>query len=182
MAPNEGKRRRSPDETGRDFRRPRARRRDHPGLPDRGQVTFQHGNGQGQHRRRVHARSRQSGHSCGKRRRSPAWPAFSQAHSSANGARAGLHPPAGSAHLLSSRLSAARQRHAGPGLREPYPVLPHRSRPAQDAPASHPTGLADADFPPGSVIEAIARPTQHTTAPDCALRGKNPHHRRDRNR
>ncbi len=40
-------------------------------------------------------------------------------------------------------------------MRERYPILPHRSRPAQDAPAR----LAGADFPPDSVLEAIKQPS-----------------------
>ncbi len=43
-------------------------------------------------------------------------------------------------------------------MRERYPVLPHRPRPAQDAPASHAARLAGASFPPNSVLKAIIQP------------------------
>ncbi len=55
-------------------------------------------------------------------------------------------------------------------MRERYPILPHRSRPAQDAPASHAARLAGASFPPNSVIEAIVQPTQESATPSPAVR------------
>jgi hypothetical protein len=55
-------------------------------------------------------------------------------------------------------------------MRERYPVLPHRSRLPQDAPASHAARLANASFPPNSVIEAIVQPAQESATPRPAVR------------
>jgi hypothetical protein len=49
-------------------------------------------------------------------------------------------------------------------MRERYPILPHRSRPGRDIPASHAARLAAAGFPPNSVIEAIVQPAQQPAA------------------
>jgi hypothetical protein len=55
-------------------------------------------------------------------------------------------------------------------MRERYPILPHRARPAQNAPVNHAARLADASFPPNSVIEAIVRPAQDAAPPRPAVR------------
>ena len=53
---------------------------------------------------RIHAGCGQPGRGCGEPRLPRARPAFSQARGGATGPRTGLHPPTGSAHLLSGRL------------------------------------------------------------------------------
>ena len=47
-------------------------------------------------------------------------------------------------------------------MREHYPVLPHRSRSAQDGPVNHAAGLAGTSFPPDTVLEAVI---PHADAP-----------------
>jgi hypothetical protein len=56
-------------------------------------------------------------------------------------------------------------------MRERYPILPHRSRPTEEAPVSHAARLAGASFPPNSVIEAIVQPTPGSATPRSAVRG-----------
>jgi hypothetical protein len=88
-------------------------------------------------------------------------------------ARAGLEETC--THLREALICSAvdfRQPRSGlqvRAMRERYPVLPNRSRPARDTTASHAARLADASFPPGSIIEALGS-TRHA-APRPAERG-----------
>ena len=55
-------------------------------------------------------------------------------------------------------------------MRERYPILPHRSRPAQDVPVRDAARLAGASFPPNSVSEAIVQSAQDAGLPRPAVR------------
>jgi hypothetical protein len=55
-------------------------------------------------------------------------------------------------------------------MRERYPILPHRSRPTQDAPVHHTARLAGESFPANSVIEAIVQPAHESATPRPAVR------------
>jgi hypothetical protein len=55
-------------------------------------------------------------------------------------------------------------------MRGRYPVLPHRSRPAQDGPVSHAVRLAGDSFPPNSVLEAVVQPMPEAAPPGSAAR------------
>ncbi len=85
-------------------------------------------------------------------------------------ARAGLEHAC--THLREALIcSAVDFRQPGSGkqvlaMRERYPVLPHRLRPARDGPATHAARLAGAGFPPDSVLKAIIQPTPGA---GCAL-------------
>lgn len=73
-------------------------------------------------------------------------------------ARAGLEQAY--AHLREALICSAvdfQQPRSGKhvlAMRERYPILPHRSRSAEDAPVNHAAGLAGASFPPDTVLEA----------------------------
>jgi hypothetical protein len=89
-------------------------------------------------------------------------------------ARAGLEQAY--THLREALIcSAVDFREPGSGkqvlaMRERYPILPHRSRPVQDASVSDAARLAGAGFPPNSVIEAIIQPAQDAGLPWPAVR------------
>ena len=51
-------------------------------------------------------------------------------------------------------------------MRERYPVLPHRLE------IHHAARLADASFPPNSVLKAVGQPSSHAPAPDRPARAK----------
>lgn len=53
-------------------------------------------------------------------------------------------------------------------MRERYPVLPHRSRPAQDGPGNHVVRLADGSFPSSSLLEAVIQPIPEAAPPGPA--------------
>jgi hypothetical protein len=55
-------------------------------------------------------------------------------------------------------------------MRERYPVLPHRSRPAQDGPVNHMVRLAAGSFPPNSLLEAVIQPMPRAAPPGSAAR------------
>ena len=55
-------------------------------------------------------------------------------------------------------------------MRERYPVLPHRSRPAQDGPVNHVVKLAGDSFAPDSVLEAVVQPMPEAAPPGSAAR------------
>jgi hypothetical protein len=84
-------------------------------------------------------------------------------------ARAGLEETC--THLREALICSAvdfRQPRSGlqlRAMRARYPVLPSRSRPAPDATASQTARLADAGFPPGSVIEALGSAQQAAPRP-----------------
>jgi hypothetical protein len=60
-------------------------------------------------------------------------------------------------------------------MRERYPILPHRSKPAHNTLATHAARLAGAGFPPNSVIEAIVQPSQRAGTPRSAVRASHQH-------